>query len=89
MHVSPEVIVHLCLGTSLAVIIPPALSSALAHRRTGNVDGRIVFLMVIQGIAGSFLGSTLVAHLAHKTHPTRLRKIFAFLLLGTGVRMLF
>ena len=46
------------------------------------------FGAVLAGIPSVFLAYT-GAHLAHKTHPTRLRKIFAFLLLGTGVRMLF
>jgi uncharacterized membrane protein YfcA len=83
MHVSPEVMVHLCLGTSLAVIIPPALSSALAHRRTGNIDERIVLLMVIPGIAGSFLGSTLSAHL----RGPLLKTLFATLLIALAVQM--
>ena len=63
LNVSPEVLIHLCLGTSLAVTVSPALFSALAHRRAGNINGRIVLLMVVPGIAGSLLGSTLAAQL--------------------------
>jgi len=83
LNVSPEVIIHLCLGTSLAVIIPPALSSALAHSRAGNINGRIVFWMVIPGIAASFLGSTLAAQL----RGPLLKILFAILLIALSVQM--
>lgn len=83
LNVSPEVIVHLCLGTSLAVTIPPALSSALAHSRAGNVSGRTVFLLVIPGIAGSFLGSTLAAQL----RGPLLKFLFATLLIALAAQM--
>ena len=35
---SPDVIVHIAFGTSLAVIIPTALSSTFGHRKRGNVE---------------------------------------------------
>ncbi len=61
MDISPEVIVHLSFGTSLAIIIPTSLSSSWAHARAGNVNWRVVFLMAVPGILGSLLGSTLAA----------------------------
>ena len=63
MHISPEVIVHLAFGTSLAIIIPTSLSSSWAHARAGNIDWRVVWLLAVPGILGSFLGSTLAAFL--------------------------
>ena len=63
MGVSPVVITHLCFGTSLAIIIPTALSGSWAHTRARIIDWHIVYLLVVPGILGSFLGSTFSAHL--------------------------
>ncbi len=37
MNVPADTIVHLAFGTSLAIVIPTALSSSLAHSKAGNV----------------------------------------------------
>ena len=62
IHIPPEIIVHMCFGTSLAIIIPTSLSSSYAHAKAGNVDWHMVLLLAVPGILGSFLGSTLAAH---------------------------
>lgn len=61
---SPEVLVHLALGTSLAVIIPTALSSAIGHRKRGNVQWYQVIRLGIGGIVGAFLGAWLASLLS-------------------------
>src|SRR4030043_2326130 len=61
MNISPEVIVHLSFGTSLAIIIPTSLSGSFAHSRVGYVLWRVVLQLAIPGIPGSLLGSTLAA----------------------------
>jgi len=85
MNISPEVIVHLSFGTSLAIIIPTSLSGSFAHSRVGNVIWRVVFQLAIPGIPGSLLGSTLAAYLKGPL----LIKLFALLLIVLSVLMLF
>ena len=85
MNISPEVIVHLSFGTSLAIIIPTSLSSSLAHSRAGNVPWRVVLQLAIPGIPGSLLGSTLAAHLKGPL----LIKLFALFLIVLAIQMLF
>lgn len=84
MHISPEVIVHLSFGTSLAVIIPTSLSSSWAHARAGNVNWRVVWLLAVPGILGSFLGSTLTALLKGPL----LTSLFGSLLIILSVQIL-
>jgi len=84
MHVSPEVIVHLSFGTSLAIIIPASLSSSWAHARAGNVSWRLVFLLAVPGLLGSFLGSTMAALL----EGALLRSLFGSLLIILSMQML-
>jgi uncharacterized protein len=49
----------LTVGTSLAVIIPTAVTSYLAHRRKGAVDDVALRLWVLPTVLGVALGSTL------------------------------
>lgn len=60
---APEVIVHAAFGTSLAIIIPTAFSSALAHRNRGNVDWHQVLRMAAGSLVGVLVGSSLAAGL--------------------------
>ena len=84
MGVSTNVLMHLAFGTSLAIIIPTSLSGAWAHSRKGNVNWRIVYLLALPGIPGSFLGSTLSAYLQGSV----LRTLFGILLVIVSVQML-
>lgn len=61
---SADVLVHVALGTSLAVIIPTALSSTFAHRKRGNVRWRQVASLCLGGAAGAFCGAWLAALLS-------------------------
>jgi uncharacterized membrane protein YfcA len=85
MNISPEVIVHLSFGTSLAIIIPTSVSGSLAHSKTGNVLWWIVLQMAILGIPGSLFGSTLAAHFKGPL----LIKLFAALLIVLSLQMFF
>lgn len=60
---APEVLVHVAFGTSLAIIIPTAFSSAIAHRKRGNVEWHQVFRMVVGSLIGVGVGSSLAAGL--------------------------
>ncbi len=84
-HISPEIIVHLSFGTSLAIIIPTSLSGAFAHSRMGNVLWRVVLQMALLGIPGSLLGSTLASYFKG---PLLIR-LFAVLLSVLSLQMFF
>ncbi len=83
MKVSSEVIVHLCFGTSLAIISFTSLSATWAQSRLGNISWRMVFLLAVPGIMGSFLGSTASALLSGSV----LRILFGLLLISISIQM--
>lgn len=60
---APEIVVHAALATSLAIIIPTALSSVYGHRRHGNVHWHQVLWLAIGGALGAVAGATLAAWL--------------------------
>ena len=53
---NPDVIMHVAVGTSLAVIIPTGMRSARAHDKRGAVDRNIVRLWAPWIVAASLLG---------------------------------
>ena len=57
----PDLIVHTAFGTSLAIILPTAISSTLGHRKRGNIDWHMVVFLAIGGVFGSLLGSSAAA----------------------------
>lgn len=61
---APEVLVHTALGTSLAVIIPTALSSTFGHRKRGNVAWHQVAYLCLGGLFGALSGGWLAALLS-------------------------
>lgn len=65
-----EVRMPLCIGTSLAIIIPTSIASFRAHYRRGAVDMAILRLWWLPVVIGVFAGS-LIARVA----PERLFKI--------------
>lgn len=81
----PEIIVHTAFGTSLAIIIPTAISSAWGHRLRGNVDFRAAGRLALGSIAGVILGSTLAAELSGDL----LKGLMGIMQIGIGLRMFF
>ena len=57
---------HLCIGTSLAVIMPTSLRSFFSHKAKGAVDMDIIRSMVLPVVAGVMIG-TLVARYSNTT----------------------
>ena len=80
---NPEIIVHLAFGTSLAIIIPTAISSAVGHRKRGNVDWHVVMRMACGSVTGVLLGSSLAAGLDGAT----LKGCFGLMQIGVGTRL--
>jgi hypothetical protein len=82
--VDPTTAIRVAFGTSLAVILPTAVSGALGHKRRGAVLTGPMKLMSISGIIAAFIGGTLASNVP----GVYLRIIFGFLVLIAGVWML-
>jgi len=61
---SPEILVHTAFGTSLAVIIPTAISSTFGHRKRGNVEWHQVAYLCLGGFLGALFGAWLASLLS-------------------------
>src|SRR5215471_13328838 len=61
LGVPDEVRMQLCVGTSLAIIVPTNIRSYLAHRAKGAVDHHVVKLWVMPALAGVVIGSIVAA----------------------------
>ena len=59
--VSPEVLTHMAVATSLTTIVFTSISSIRTHHQKGAVDWRLVGLMAAGIVLGTALGSVLVA----------------------------
>ncbi len=83
--VSDDVRVQLCVGTSLAVIIPTSIRSYLAHRAKGLLPVGVLKSWIVPVAGGVALGSVLAAFA-----PTAVFKIFfAIMALMIGAKFLF
>ena len=51
-----DVVQHVAVGTSLAIIIPTGIMSARAHAKRGALDGRVLRLWTPFIVAGTFIG---------------------------------
>lgn len=79
----PEIVVHLAFGTSLAIIIPTAISSAWGHRLRGNVDFPAAGRLACGSLIGVLIGSSLAAGLSGEI----LKGMMGFMQIGVGLRM--
>jgi uncharacterized protein len=66
MGVAPDHLMHLAVGTSLAIMIPTTFRSYLTHRAKGGVDQEILRRMAVPIIIGVVAG-TLIAKVASGT----------------------
>jgi uncharacterized membrane protein YfcA len=64
--VDEAVLMHLCIGTSLAVIMPTSLRSFFSHKAKGVVDMDLIRSMALPVVAGVVIG-TLVARYSNST----------------------
>jgi len=89
---------HTCIGTSAAIGFPIAVAGAAGYVFSGQgaalpglAEGYLgfIYLPALVGVAAtSILTAPLGAKLAHNLPVARLKKIFAFLLLFMGTKML-
>src|SRR5437773_7263486 len=61
LGVSDEIRMQLCVGTSLAIIVPTTIRSYRAHRAKGLVIANIVRLWAVPAIVGVGVGSIAAA----------------------------
>ena len=61
LDVPDEVRMQLCVGTSLAIIVPTNIRSYLAHRAKGAVDHQVVKIWVLPALGGIAIGSVVAA----------------------------
>src|SRR5512138_986701 len=91
-----NVSMYSAIGTSAAIGFPIAISGAVGYILNGMVAKGLpshsfgfVYLPALIGVAGmSYLTAPLGARLAHRLPVTRLKKLFACLLIATGLKML-
>lgn len=80
---SPDVLVHMAVGTSLATIVPTSISSVSAHHRHGAVDwplmGRLTVGIVIGALLGAGLADLMPGHV--------LRTVFALFALVVSLQL--
>jgi uncharacterized membrane protein YfcA len=83
--VPEEVRMPLCVGTSLAIIIPTSIRSFRAHRAKGAVDDSIIRRWAIPVVLGVVAGSLIARHA-----PAELFKIVFVVVAGlSAIRLLF
>jgi uncharacterized membrane protein YfcA len=70
-------------GTSLAVIVPTALSGAWIHHRAGRVEWRVAIPMAL----GAMVSAPFGAGLAVGVNPDVLKTLFGTVLLAAGIRL--
>ena len=73
-------------GTSLAMImLPVGIFGVMQYYKQGHVDFKIVGLLAIGFLAGSFFGSRIALSISQET----LKKVFAMLMILIAIKMLF
>src|SRR5258705_3310412 len=73
-------------GTSLALILlPVGIFGVMQYYKQGHIDIKIVGMLAIGFLAGSFFGSKLALSISQET----LKKVFAVLMILIAIKMLF
>lgn len=83
--VPEEVRMPLCVGTSLAVIIPTSIRSFNAHRAKGMVDMSILKIWAVPVVLGVLVGS----YIARFAPPDLFKIIFVIVAIFSALRLLF
>jgi hypothetical protein len=73
------------VGTSLIVIIPTAIISALKHKTLGNINWPIALMLVPGAIIGGWVGATFTTGIS----SDNLKRLFGGFLIIVGCRLIF
>ena len=85
LDVPEDVRIQLCIGTSLAIIIPTTLRSYIAHKKKGAVIPEVVRLWALPAVMGVAIGAVI----AYFAPPAVFKIVFVIFALFIAVRMLF
>jgi uncharacterized membrane protein YfcA len=85
LDVPDAVRMQLCVGTSLAIIVPTNIRSYLAHRAKGAVDHQVVKRWVLPALAGIAIGSVVAAF----APPAVFRLAFVIMAIVIAFKLLF
>jgi len=61
MEVPEDVRIQLCIGTSLAIIVPTTVRSYIEHKKKGAVIPQVVRLWALPAVAGVAIGSVIAS----------------------------
>jgi uncharacterized protein len=75
---------RLAHGTSLAAVVPIAVSSTLSYAISGEVDWAVAACLIVGAVGGAVIGTHLLRFLPHRV----LGYAFSVLLLATAARLL-
>ncbi len=84
MGIDPTIAIRVSLGTSLAVILPTAISGAIGHYRKNAVLVKPTIFLALTGVIGGILGGTIATHISGDI----LKAIFGVAALIVAFRML-
>ena len=71
------------VGTDLVQAVPLVLSAAVAHLLFGAVDWSVTLPIIIGSIPGAYIGARLAVHIAGGV----VRRVFALVLVASGIKM--
>lgn len=74
---------HKAVGTSLAIIIPTALSGVYAHYVYGNIEPKVMLAVAIGAIIGAQIG----AYVAESLQDILLKRLFGVFIILVGLNM--
>lgn len=84
LSVSPSVVTHIAIGTSLFVVLFTSLSSSYQQNRQKNIEWRAVFVIGFSSVVTAFATARLAAALSGR----HLRIAFALIVITAATRML-
>jgi uncharacterized membrane protein YfcA len=82
--VDPTIAIRIAFGTNLLVVLPTALSGAMAHNKKGAVLWKAGVSFGLAGVVGAFIGAFIASHLPGKV----LTMAFGIAVIFGGLRML-
>ena len=83
--INPEIVMHVAIGTSLAIIIPTSIRSFNGHRKKTAVDMDLLKSWIIPLPIGVFVASFIASYIS----GADLKIIFALIALVVALRLLF